>query len=226
MTAKNQTDLKADVSTRFPDNTTKLISPLVTRAQFDDVVDSYINTVDVNPQDVAGPVNFLDSAAVLGEKVLNGAFDSLTAKSLSNQVPSATDTPLQVEFGAAQTNPDVTLTVGGRITFVTSGLYAATTVYRCGRGGASAAARLIIAYKINGNWVGSITATLLDTSDEAVSVTQTGFWNMTAGDYVDVFIIRDSSGNNDGGLYSFNPTLAGVPDVPSASTVIQKMTSF
>jgi hypothetical protein len=204
-----------------------LINPLVTRAQFDDVIDSYLNNTTTGSQTINGPVNFLGSTTTIGgNKILNGAFTSLDAKSYRNQIPSTTDTPLQIEFGAAQTNFNVTLTVGGRITFVTTGLYAATTIYRLGRSGSAAAANLVLGYKINGTWADVITTTLLDTSDSTVSITQTGLWNMNAGDYVDVYIIRDSSGNNDGGLYSFNPVLSGVPNVPSASTIIQKLTSY
>ncbi len=219
---KNTSDLKTDIDTRFPDNTTRLINPTVTRAELYDMVDSALNKEDTSAQTINSDLDVIGALTVGSVPVLTSAYVALNAQSTSTQNPSATDTIHQIEFGPAQSNSDITLTVGGRITYVTGGLYQATTIFRCGRSGSTSAAKLVIGYKINNVWASAITCTLLDTSDEVVSVTSSGFYEMSAGDYVDVYIIRDSTGNNDGGLYPFDPTLAGVPNVPSASTIIRK----
>lgn len=226
MTAKTTTSIKADILTNFPDNSTGLITPAITRSELNDIADSYLNISNTGSQDVTGPVNFIDTITVDGQKIFNGAYIALDASSTTTQNPSATDTPLKITFGAAQTNTDVSIDAAGKITYNTTGCYYAATYYRLGRSGSTAAAKLIIAYKVNGSWVGSASCSLIDTSDETVFLTFGGFYNMVAGDYVEVYIIRDSTGNNDGGLYAFTPALAGVPAIPSARTVISKMNSI
>lgn len=226
MAAKDVTDLKVDIASRFPNNTTRLISPSNTRNEFNDLVDSNLNKVETANQSVASLTDFVNGVKSDGFVCWNGAHVALNAYSTSDQVPSALDTPLQITYGAAQTTSYITLTSGGRITYDVGGIYHTTTYYRFGRTSSTGSANLIFAYKVNGSWVGSSSCTLLDNASQSDFITLTSFYEFTAGDYVDVYVIRDSSGNNDGGLYSFNPVLSGVPDTPSARVVITKMSTI
>jgi hypothetical protein len=224
MAAKSKTTLSAGIQSAFPDNFTGDITEEVLRDQQQDIVDSMLCLKGVISQTAECPVDFWD-AKLAGEYPFNSATVSLAASSTTTQTPSATDTATQITFGAAQNTgaDDVMIDAAGKITYNTTGVYFAATQFRVGRSTATATANLVIAYKVNGSWVESISGSIIDNADNTFTVSTSGYHNFTAGDYVEVFMIRDSSGQNDGGIYAFNPVLSGVPDVPSCRTKIVKM---
>lgn len=217
MTAKTTFDIKNDIIANFPDNIVKAITASVTRSELNDIADSYVNKTDSALQTVTGPVEFSSGITSGGNPVIFGLSQILYKESLVNQIPSATDTPLQINYGAASPGPTISIAASGKITYHVTGTYYYNCKYRIGRSASTGSAHLIIAYKLNGSWVSSFDAVYLDTLDDSSTINFSGFADMTSGDEVEVFLIRDSSGNNDGGLYFFDPVLSGVPTIPSAS---------
>lgn len=227
MTQRTKSSLSSTKNTSFADNTSGAITPAVLRTQQQDIIDSVLVLDNgATLQTVASEVDF-DNLKFNSLHPFNSATVVLSAQSTSNQAPSATDTATQITFGAAQgTGADhVMIDSAGKITYNTTGIYWAATQFRIGRSGSTATAHLILAYKLNGAWVASLGGSILDNADNTFTISTAGFFSFTAGDYVEVFMIRDSSGQNDGGLYSFNPVLSGVPDIPSCRTNIYKMVS-
>jgi len=224
MAAKDIADLKTEVSTNFPNNTAKFISPTRQRSVFNDVIDSYVNTVDTTAQEINSDLNVIGSLTVNSQPVVYGITTYISqASTATSQLPGATDTPLLIAFGTGVVTAAVTTATGGTITFNETGTYFVEARFRVGRAGSAAWARLVITQSTNGAYVDSISASLLDDANSSAMVVHSGFHDMTATDTMTFHIIRDSAGDNDGGLYLFNPALVGVPNVPTAYLSIQKV---
>lgn len=71
MTSKTTSDLKTDIDTRFPDNTTRLINPTVTRAELYDIADSLVNKEDTTPQSINSDLDIGGELTVGGENITN-----------------------------------------------------------------------------------------------------------------------------------------------------------
>jgi hypothetical protein len=155
----------------------------------------------------------------------------LSAMSLdTSQNPSSTNTELQIEFGAAQSPPAVSLSSAGVLLFNTAGYYTiefnATT--DSGIGAINRQSVIMLAMKRNGTLFGTPIgyATALNTSKSFVE-TRSNTFNYTAAvsDTLEFFIIRDGRGEDVGGLSSIRLDL-GNPltfDVPSASLIVSKL---
>jgi len=145
-------------------------------------------------------------------------FDSFSSV---DQTPSALDTPLQVNFGAAATKPEVSLDANGTLTINEPGTYTLLGAFNVGRTSSLSEARVVKWLEVNGSQVGSSVITVID--NLRIAFTQqlefTSFF--PSGTEVKLFQARDSQGTNDGGLYAFTPTLA-LHVSPSASIRITK----
>jgi len=140
----------------------------------------------------------------------------------SNQQPGATNTPLQVEFGVAQTLTDVTLSSAGLLTFLTAGQYSIEIFLRLGR--TTAAGSAIMFSRILKNGVQSLNSnsiTLVD-SAQTIPFSATLMWNAAVNDTFAMQIMRDSAGINNGGLFQTTPSAAGWNLSPSASILVSK----
>lgn len=149
----------------------------------------------------------------------------LTASSIADQVPSALDTALQVEFGAAQgTGSDpVMLDAVGNITFNEAGLYLFHGFANFERKGASGGTAVVLFRAlINGTQAGIIKNVDMKDTDTSVPYDLTIPISASAGDVLTYEIMRDSSGANYGGLYT-HTNLGGWSNVPSASIDIYKV---
>lgn len=149
-------------------------------------------------------------------QVLYGA--SLAA----NQSPSATNTPIQVEFGPAQTLTDVSLSVAGTITFNTAGYYLLDLFIRQGRATSVGTAILFERILYNGAQVLGSNSASLDANVQVVPFSAAIPFLVNAGDTVQLQLVRDSAGANDGGLFRTVPTISGWTASPSASVGIYK----
>jgi hypothetical protein len=147
----------------------------------------------------------------------------------ASQEPSGTDAPMQIEYGPAVNGPTdpVEMDANGTITFNEVGSYGVALYYQFGRSGASGTSEIVFRSMIDIGGVGSYVqagdsvATFIANSNSlqviqlfipfAVSVANTKLRQE---------IIRDSNGNDSGGIFQYNPTLAGVGDAPSASIFI------
>lgn len=150
------------------------------------------------------------------------AIEIFGESSASTQEPTATDTPLQIEFGTMQSSSNVTLSADGSVTFTTEGEYHVSTLMHFGRSGGGGEAELFIRKLINGVVSGSVEHVTLDDTSFAFphGVFQKQHFNQ--GDVLTYEIMRDSAGNNSGGLFARIPTLAGWNTAPTASITIIK----
>lgn len=148
----------------------------------------------------------------------------LESVSNASQAPASTDTPLQINFGAGGANSDVSIAAGGTVTFLTSGVFAVTFNLNLGRTGTTGVATILARLLVNDTPTGFVQASRIDTSANTHPINAMILRNFSVNDTVKVQIIRDSGGNNDGGLITIDPVLAGWNNSPSAAIRIQKIT--
>ena len=147
----------------------------------------------------------------------------LTATSTAtSQQPSTTDTALQIEFGAAQVTTDIDIDVNGAITFKTAGKYILSPFFQYGRSGSTGTSVLFNRYLVNGVQAGSSLGAKIDNANILVPWSSSIQFTANANDVLTIEIIRDSTGNDSGGLFSSTPTAAGWNIAPCASIQIYK----
>ena len=189
------------------------------------VVRSEISGIATNTADIAtntaGLVTLDTRVAVLEEShtlLLNAA------STATSQQPSATDTALQIEFGAAQTTDNIDIAVNGAITFKTAGKYIVSTFFQYGRSGSSGVSILYNRYLINGTQQGNSLGAKIDNADTLVPWSSSIQMTVNENDVLTIEMIRDSAGNNSGGLFAAAPTAAGWNQAPCAVIQIYKAT--
>jgi hypothetical protein len=139
------------------------------------------------------------------------------------QTPGAPDVPLQVTFGGATSNADITLSALGLITFNTAGVYKISIHLHFGRAAAAGITNFLARLLVNGTAI-SPTYYVVVENEEAVIPFDMEFTRaFSATNTLALQIMQDSAGLSAGGLVTFNPTAAGWADVPSAYVRIQKM---
>lgn len=155
----------------------------------------------------------------------------------TNQTAAGLDIPTVVKYGAAATSPNgfVSVTAGGVFEILKSGPYLIKSnlrIARIGMGGAAHIHLWIEASPDNVVWTPlnvSLRITVDSTRvDDHLYDSSPVFF--TAGTYIRTMFARDSSGVNDGGLYSESPSAAllayGVGPDPSASLEWHIMTGY
>lgn len=143
----------------------------------------------------------------------------------ASQQPSGTDTPLQVEFGPAQNTDQVSLAVDGTITINQAGLYVFNFVFTSGRTGTSGTVRLFGRLLVDGNQTGSSLFNAITNQNDGYQTVLTLSGSLVANQMITFEIIRDSTGNNNGGLFQQDPTPAGWETTPSAKVTCSVITS-
>ena len=140
------------------------------------------------------------------------------------QNPVGTDIVTQIIFGAGSGIPtdEAMVDANGTVTINYDGWVDIIVRVNVSRSTSNQSAKTILSYDINGNM--SLRSQLIrsfssDSSSEFTFIVGRVF---TAGDIVKFYQTRDSSGVDDGGLYSFFPTLMALGDVPSAVLSIQR----
>ena len=150
----------------------------------------------------------------------------LAATSTVNQTPSGLDSPLQVSFGAAQgTSGDaVMIDANGLITFNQTGLYLINGYGNIERQGSSGSVTVtLFRFLVNGVQSSSTKGVELDSTGVMFPYEITIPINITtAGTTMSFEIMRDSSGVNNGGLYT-HTSLGGWSNVPSAEISIWQL---
>lgn len=141
----------------------------------------------------------------------------------ANQSPSATNTPLQVEFGGAQTTADVSLSAAGVLTFNTSGYYYVSYTLQHGRATSTGSAIIFDRILYNGSQILSSYGCSLDANVQIIPYLVHLAIVANAGDNMLVQTVRDSAGANDGGLFRAVPTVSGWVACPSASILVSKL---
>jgi hypothetical protein len=169
--------------------------------------------------------DFVAWSEITGKPSPVGYSSILYGKSTAtSQQPSATNTALQVEFGAGGTSTDgsVTLASNGNLTFNTAGYYALSLFLRFGRTGTSGQAILFNRVLINNVQALSSNSTTIDAAAQVNPFSATLFITANAGDVWRMEILRDAAGANDGGLFRTTTSTSGWVDSPSASLNISR----
>ncbi len=149
--------------------------------------------------------------------------DALSASSVLDQQPTALGVALQVEFGAAQSTPYFDLDALGNITCLVADEYSLRVKLTVGRrGGAAGVSQIYTRALVNGVALGNSSHTIIDNPDIEIPFDFEANGSLLAGDILTFEIIRDTDGNNSGGLF------AGVPDVgwnpsPSARLLLTRI---
>lgn len=200
--ALTKTEMFTKIATDLADNTTGAITPQVLREVLTQLADSPIY-------------------AAAGVKEV----EVLRAASLVAQAPTAVDTPLQVAFGAAQGAPadPVSISAAGLVTFNQAGNYAVRVKLQCGRTGASGTSILLSRLVLGGAQLGSAACVKLTQTDATTPTDSRVVMNPTAGQTLQVQIMRDSAGSNFGGIYPQDATVTAWGTAPSALLVISRL---
>lgn len=200
--ALTKTQMFTKIATDLADNTTGAITPQVLREVLTQLADSPIY-------------------AAAGVKEV----EVLRAASSVSQAPSAVDTPLQVAFGAAQGAPSdpVSISASGLVTFNQAGNYAVRVKLQCGRTGASGTSILLSRLVLGGTQLGSAACVKLTQTDATTPTDSRVVMNPTAGQTLQVQIMRDSAGSNFGGIYPQAATVTSWGTAPSALLVISRL---
>lgn len=165
----------------------------------------------IQPEDITG-------LALTGYTPVLAAYSTAVS-----QNPSAVDTPLQIEFGTAQDNENVSLAADGTLTFNQTGQYLLTLFLRFGR--TTGAGTSILLNRLVYNGVQYLRTNAIALSDAAATVpfSATLVFQATAGDTLKLEIARDSTGINNGGVFRTVPTTLAWNISPSASVVVHKL---
>lgn len=145
----------------------------------------------------------------------------------TDQQPSAVDTPRVIEFGPAQgTSEDpIQLLANGDMVVNKAGTYFFDFYFQIGRTGAAGVSKIFGRLTVNNVQpaTGDSVLALLDNADIIIPQEIETTIPLNQGDVVRIEIIRDSSGNNSGGLFADTPTPAGWNPAPSATVQIREV---
>lgn len=175
-------------------------------------IDSNYHVYDITSASPAGGV-FRETTLISGFSVA------------ASQQPAALDTPLQIEFGAAQgsVSDPVQLSATGAITFHQAGQYIVNYVSHFGRIGAAGTSVLFTRSLINGVVVGNSRSATISDSTQLLPFALRVKINVNVGDVLTLQLVRDSSGDNSGGFFQRDPIAVGWPNAPSASIEIARL---
>ena len=219
---KNTSDLLALINANIADNTTGAVTPAKVREVESQISDSALNKMDTTSQSVSGPVVFNATVKKGANDVLVGVKEVEVLRAYStaaNQQPTALDTPIQIEFGAAQENTHFTLTAAGLLTCKVAGTYAVRIKLQNGRVGASGISYLFTRIVKGSTQVGVSQCTKLSSPDSLIPTDSRVVVNLLAGDTLAGQLVRDSQGANAGGLFGITSSNGWVM-APSALAVI------
>ena len=168
--------------------------------------------------DHADNIEFLETLSIQLEKLLEG-------KTFTDLNPDGTDNPLQISFGAAQNGPTdpVQLDADGTVTFNDAGVYLIGFTGGFGRSGASGTSELRVRAQFNLVPNDPVLAIKLNNSSDRIPFFLALSRRVEAGDTLKVFVLRDSTGNDSGGLLSAVTTFAGWSDAPSSGILVQRL---
>lgn len=149
----------------------------------------------------------------------------LSQQDTTHQVPSATDTAIQVTFGSATSTTDVSLSSTGLVTFNTAAYYIITMDFNFTRDSTAGITSMLMRILINGTAVNPTYITEIPAGSANISrqiIIQQSF---ASGNTLAVQFMNDSAntGLNVGGLNSFTPVNSAWVAVPSAYINVSKV---
>lgn len=166
---------------------------------------------------------FVNYSEIAGKPAAAGYRQVLYGSSVAaSQQPSATNTPLQIEFGPAQTFTSASLAANGTITFNEPGDYLVNLFLRFGRTSGAGNAIMFNRFLVNG--AQSLNSNSITLPDQNVTIPFSAslLAQVAAGTTFTIQIYRDSAGINNGGLFQTSPSLGGWNVSPSASVQVLK----
>lgn len=148
----------------------------------------------------------------------------ILAKSVAaSQEPSALDTPIQIEYGAFQSTPQVDISALGTVLFNQAGTYYITIHGQYGAPAGGGEAALRFRAELNGQPASDVLSSTIPDAKTSVPLTVAFFIAVSAGDELETFLLRDSSESNKGGLFQEATALAGWDASPCASIRIERL---
>jgi hypothetical protein len=166
---------------------------------------------------------YVDWANITGKPVASGYQGVLVGSSTAtSQAPAALDTPRKVEFGPGVVTTSATLDGLGKLTFNQAGDYLVTFVLRYGRTSGAGTAFLFSRLLSNGVQTLSSNSSKLPDQDTVIPFSFTFPISATPGSYLELEIMRDSGGVNNGGLHRLSPTVLGWAASPTATVIVAK----
>jgi hypothetical protein len=162
-------------------------------------------------------------ASTSGGEVTVKIEHALTTASIIDQEPAGLGNALQVIFGDAQTTEWFDLDALGNITCLVTDEYTLRAKFAVGRRGApTGESQIYTRALINGVPQGFTSHTIVDSADIEIPFDFEGVGSLQINDILTFEIIRDTDGDDSGGLYAGNPTVAGWADSPSALVDINR----
>lgn len=169
--------------------------------------------------DGGGSAAFVTPTLLTNIQVAN----TLSNSNTSSINPSVVDTPITAGFDATVSNGDIVINSSGLITLQTAGLYFMTINCNIGRSTATGTAIVATRLLINGSQFGFTQAASLVTNTSSRPVQFNILRSFSALDTIQVQLMRDSAGTNDGGFISQPITTASWADGPSFFIRISKI---
>lgn len=175
-----------------------------------------VNVVDSNgaiPDEEAITLNIIPTSpranAIGIERLLDGV--SLA----SNQQPTGEGegNSIFIEFGAAQgsVSDAVMIDANGMLTFNNAGLYRVKVTLMYGRQGGASVSELRFRALVNGSQAGQSIGVEIDNANTSIPFSDEAWLYLPAGITIQYEVMRDSSGNNSGGLFQPAITAATAP---------------
>lgn len=147
----------------------------------------------------------------------------MEARDFTAQEPDGTDNPLQVTFGPLQNVPEFSLSAAGLVTCLIAGSYNFVIKLEFGRATNPGVAIVVARFLFNGFPIGGVISATLPTISTVIPSSFLGTVPLSVGDTLAMELLRDSAGNDSGGLYPLDVTLAGWASSSSTSLVITRV---
>lgn len=148
--------------------------------------------------------------------------DALTANSYVDQDPAGLGIPLQMTIGDPQTTPYFDLDALGNITCLATDEYTLRLKIACGRSGGAGESQMYFRALVNGVPSGPSSHAIVDNARIEIPFDFEANGMLTAGDILTFEIIRDTDGNNSGGVRAGIPSVAGWASSPSVRALITR----
>lgn len=184
----------------------------------DTVAGQYNRATGLITQITTGLPYYTGDIEIAGVPLIIGESTALTQEPF----PDALDTVFQIEFGAAQANQYVDINVDGSVTFLQERVVTIRISVNVGRNGGTGESELRLKAQLNGVNVGRTIPFTVDNNKIVFHDSNPFELSVSEGDELKLFMYRDSinGGNNSGGLYLKQSSLAGWDDSPSARIAI------
>lgn len=149
---------------------------------------------------------------------------ALTNSQPASITPAVVDVPVAATFSANVSDSDIDMASSGIITLLTAGIYFTTFNLTFGRTAAAGTATVVARLLLNGAQFGFTQGVTMDDQLNARVAQFNIIRAYNAGDTLQVQVMRDSSGINNGGLINLPVTPADWADVPSYWARVAKIT--